>query len=94
VKPSATPDPSSFHAEFDTKYPGVFHRPREERLRLLAFWSGALVLIFLGFWRTGFFNWQAIWLGIGKVGTVIAFMLPPAHNGWLSEFLYAILETV
>jgi phosphonate transport system permease protein len=94
VKPSTTPDPSSFHAEFDTKYPGVFHRPREERLRLLAFWSGALVLIFLGFWRTGFFNWQAIWLGIGKVGTVIAFMLPPAHNGWLSEFLYAILETV
>jgi phosphonate transport system permease protein len=60
----------------------------------LAFWSSALVLIFLGFWRTGFFNWQAIWIGIGKVGTVIAFMLPPAHNGWLGEFLYAILETV
>jgi phosphonate transport system permease protein len=75
-------------------YPGVFCMTRGERLRLIAFWAGAAVLIVLGLWRTGFFDWSAIRLGMGKIGTVVAFMLPPAHNGWLGEFLYAVLETV
>lgn len=77
-----------------TVYPDPFSSTASERLRLLAFWTGAVLLILIGFWRTGFFNWAAIWTGTGKIGAILSFMLPPAHNGWLGEFLYAILETI
>jgi phosphonate transport system permease protein len=76
------------------KYPGVFTRAQGQRMRLIGFWSLAVVLTLLGLWRTGFFDWKAIWYGLGKITTVVRFMLPPAHNGWLSEFCYAILETI
>lgn len=75
-------------------YPGVFVKTRKARWRLAAFWAMAAVLILIGLWRTGFFHWHAIWMGMHKIGDVLAFMLPPAHHGWLDEFLYAILETV
>lgn len=45
-------------------------------------------------WRTGFFDTAAIMVGMGKLLDVIKFMLPPAHNGFLGEFLYAMLETL
>jgi hypothetical protein len=32
--------------------------------------------------------------GLSKIGYVLHFMLLPAHNGWLGEFCYAILETL
>jgi len=32
--------------------------------------------------------------GMGKLFDVIKFMLPPAHNGFLWDFLYAMLETL
>lgn len=77
-----------------TVNPDLFSKTSSEQLRLVAFWMGAALLILFGLWRTGFFNWNAIWMGFSKIGAVLSFMLPPAHNGWLGEFLYAILETV
>ena len=94
MRSTTTPYSSEELQAMTAAYPGVFAMTRETRLRLAAFWAVAVVSILIGLWRTGFFNWQAIWHGVDKVGTVVAFMLPPAHNGWLGEFLYAILETV
>jgi phosphonate transport system permease protein len=45
-------------------------------------------------WQTGFFHVARIAVGIGKIGQVLRFMLPPAYHGWLGTFLYAILETL
>lgn len=42
----------------------------------------------------GFFDLAMIVNGLGKLGSVIAFMLPPAHNGWLGEFMEGIFETL
>ena len=75
-------------------YPHVFRRPLQERLHVSLLW-GVLGLAGLGsLWHTGFFDITMMLRGLGKIGHVLHFMLPPAHNGWLGEFCYAILETL
>lgn len=53
----------------------------------------ALALI-AALWRTGFLDASRLWQGIGKLGWLVQFMFPPAHNGWLAEFLHALAETL
>ncbi len=56
---------------------------------------GALGLVFvLGLWHTGFFDGEMLLNGVTKLGKVLSFMLPPAHNGYFGEFFIAILETL
>jgi phosphonate transport system permease protein len=74
-------------------YPHIFRRPPQERLQASVLW-GVLAFAVLGsLWRTGFFDVAMILRGLGKIGHVLHFMLPPAHNGWLGEFCYAMVET-
>ena len=81
-------------AAIAAKYPQLFSTTLQDRVKYTVIWFLALAFIFFAAWRTGFFNWQSIYDGIGKVGFVLKLMWPPAHHGWLNEFLYAILETM
>jgi phosphonate transport system permease protein len=76
------------------RYPQVFARAPLQRLTLGLLWVAFLAAVLGGMWHTRFFNLVAIVGGVGKIGRVLQFMLPPAHNGWLGAFLSAILETL
>ncbi|MGE3541112.1 MAG: phosphonate ABC transporter, permease protein PhnE [Candidatus Tectimicrobiota bacterium] len=75
-------------------YPGVFRRPRRERLQTGVLWTALGLAVLGSLWRTGFFDSAMLLRGLGKIAHVLHFMLPPAHNGWLGEFCYAVLETL
>lgn len=66
------------------------------RQRALSYGAwGALGLAFiLGLWRTGFSDFSMIATGLGKLGNVLAFMLPPAAHGYFGEFALAIAQTL
>lgn len=74
--------------------PGIFSTTAATRLKQFFFWTIFGLITFFCLWRTGFFDLPTIIGGLDKLGDVLRFMLPPAHNGWLWEFLYAILETL
>lgn len=75
-------------------YPGLYRRPLREVLPGRLALAALLALTAYAMAQTGFFDFERIWIGLGKLGDVLAFMLPPAHNGWLGEFLSGIFETL
>jgi phosphonate transport system permease protein len=77
-----------------SRYPRVFEPLPAEKVKRYAIWFLFLGLTFFCLVRTDFLDLENFIKGIGKLGGVIQFMLPPRHNGWLGEFLYAILETL
>lgn len=81
-------------AESRQLYPRVFGRPAIENAKRALLWTIFFAAVLGGMWQTGFFDLAAIKAGLGKIFHVLQFMLPPAHNGWLDEFLYAMLETL
>lgn len=81
-------------AVITAKYPKLFSTTLQDRIKYAGVWCLVLAFILFAAGRTGFFNWESIYHGIGKIGFVIKLMWPPAHHGWLNEFLYAILETM
>lgn len=81
-------------SSFKRRYPQVFDSPAADKIHRYGIWTLFWVILTICLWRTGFFDVPAVMNGIGKLGNVLRFMLPPAHNGWLGDFLYAILETL
>lgn len=81
-------------AQILSRFPQIFQWSLKDRIKTYGVGFLTICLIFFSLWRNDFFNWQMISHGILKVGFVIGFMIPPAHNGWLGEFLYAVLETL
>jgi len=76
------------------RYPRAFgHAPKDRAITLLA-WTVFGLVVVACLWRLGFFAFDTIANGFAKLGDVLGFMLPPAHNGWLWEFTYGILETL
>lgn len=80
--------------KLDELYPGLFRLPFDQQIKRLIIGSLFLGTLTFCLWRTGFLNIKNIIDGFGKLYFVLQFMLPPAHNGWLGEFLYAILQTL
>jgi phosphonate transport system permease protein len=77
-----------------TAHPRLFApTPRERVIRGLLVGFGTLLIV-AAFWRTGFFDISRIWAGLGRLGWLLQFMFPPAHNGWLGEFMIALGETL
>ena len=74
--------------------PGAFRRPAAERVTHAAGWFLFAALTIFCLWRTGFFDVPRLIDGAGKLGWVLGFMLPPAHNGWIGEFAWALAETL
>lgn len=81
-------------AVITAKYPKLFSTTLQDRIKYAGVCCLILAFILFAAGQTGFFNWESIYHGIGKIGFVIKLMWPPAHHGWLNEFLYAILETM
>ena len=76
------------------QHPRLFGDTGSERFQRLLVWAAFVAVVTGCMWQTGFFDVARIAAGLGKIGHVLQFMLPPAHNGWLGEFLYAMLETL
>jgi len=74
--------------------PEAFARPVAGRAIHAAAWGVFAALTIFCLWRTGFFDLSRLIEGAGKLGWVLGFMLPPAHNGWLGEFGWALAETL
>lgn len=72
----------------------IFVLSSREKIQRILFFGFAFIVFLYCFWRTGFFDFAAILNGLTKLTDVLRFMLPPAHNGFLGEFLYAMLETL
>jgi phosphonate transport system permease protein len=76
------------------QYPSVFRRPLKQRLIqwliLTAFTAFSIYCLA----RLGFFDFNMIASGLGKLYGVVSFMLPPASHGRFLVFLKAIFETL
>ncbi len=73
--------------------PGIMHGEAAARLRQAASWSAVFLFTLWCFNHLGF-SVERIWNGASKLGWLVGFMMPPAHNGWLAEFTQGLAETV
>ncbi|MCS6920348.1 MAG: phosphonate ABC transporter, permease protein PhnE [Elioraea sp.] len=74
-------------------HPRLFARPAAERLRLAALWTLAGLVLAVALWRV-LPDWQTFIAGLGKLGFLVRFMIPPAHGGHFDEMLWALAETL
>jgi len=74
-------------------HPRVFSRTGQERLRLALVWSAALAVLAIALWRV-LPGWDAFVAGLGKLGFLVRFMVPPAHGGYFGEMLEGLAETL
>lgn len=85
---------SNIENELIIQYPEIFTTTLQQKVKRAALFGVSMSLVFLALWRNDFFDWSMMYHGVLKIESVIRFMLPPAHNGWMWDFLYAILETL
>lgn len=76
------------------RYPQAFGPTRRQQLMGGLLWGLGLAAVLGSMAHTGFFQVIRIVDGIGKIGHVLCFMLPPAHHGWLGEFVLGLGETL
>ncbi len=75
-------------------HPRLFGAAPQQRLARAGLVLITAAVLILALWRTGFFDLQRLWNGAGRLGWLLQFMFPPAHNGWLGEFITALGETL
>jgi phosphonate transport system permease protein len=80
--------------QLSARHPDIFREPLALRLRRYALLGALALLLAFCLQRTGFADLSAIAKGLGRLGEVLAFMLPPRAGGYLGEFLLATLETL
>lgn len=80
--------------ELQLENKNIFSLSSFEKFKRFAFLGVLIFSLLFCLWRTGFFEIATIINGLSKLTDVLRFMLPPAHNGFLPEFLYAMLETL
>ena len=80
-------------ARWDSVVPGIVRVPL--RRRTLGLLPGALVVL-LTLWVFIHLGLDplVIWAGLGRLGWLLGFMLPPAHGGLLGVFIWAMAETL
>jgi phosphonate transport system permease protein len=74
-------------------HPRVFRRSAAERARLALAWTLFLAVLALGLWRV-LPGWEAFVAGLGKLGFLVRFMIPPTSGGHLVEILHGLAETL
>jgi phosphonate transport system permease protein len=74
-------------------HPRAFSRPGAERVRLAALWLAALAILAFACWRVAP-TAEAFAMGLGKLGFLVQFMIPPATGGALGAMLHALAETL
>lgn len=80
-------------AELRASHPRAFCRSGPERLRLLGLWTVALLIFGFACWRVAP-SAEAFALGLGKLGFLVRFMIPPSTGGALGAMLRALAETL
>ena len=80
-------------AELRRAVPRAFGRPPVGLLGIAGGWVACTGLLIFCLWRMNFAP-QRLWQGIWKLGWLLQLMFPPWHGGWLSEFGYAMLQTL
>lgn len=80
-------------AAIQAAHPRVFRRTEAERRRLALAWTLFLAVLALGLWRV-LPGWDAFVDGLGKLGFLVRFMIPPAHGGHLDQMLHGLSETL
>ncbi len=93
MTPGLPPVSAADLAALQQAVPRAFGRPLAERLGIAFGWAGFGSLVAFCLWRMDFTP-QRLWQGMGKLGWLVQFMVPPSHGGWLGEFSYAMLETL
>jgi phosphonate transport system permease protein len=73
--------------------PRAFGASPAVRLGLVVGWVTFAALIAVCLWRIDA-SPQRLWQGLGKLGWLVPFMIPPTPGGWLEEFSYAMLQTL
>ncbi len=73
--------------------PRAFGATAAVRLGQALGWIAFASLITVCLWRLGA-SPQRLWQGLGKLGWLLPFMIPPTPRGWLGEFSYAMLQTL
>jgi phosphonate transport system permease protein len=74
--------------------PAIFERPLKQRLVQWLIWAGFAAFTIYCLVQLGFFDFDMIKSGLGKLYGVVSFMLPPAARGRFLDFLWAIFETL
>lgn len=74
-------------------HPRAFRRTRAERLRLAGVWALLLAVLALALWRV-LPGWESFVNGLGRLGFLVRFMIPPAHGGHLDQMLHGLAETL
>jgi phosphonate transport system permease protein len=74
-------------------HPRAFRRTRAERLRLACVWALLLAVLALALWRV-LPGWESFVNGLGRLGFLVRFMIPPAHGGHLDQMLHGLAETL
>jgi phosphonate transport system permease protein len=73
--------------------PAAFVRPWPVRARRAGLWLAFGAVVALGLWRMEAHPARLV-QGLGKLGWLVGFMIPPSAGGRLGDLLYAMLETV
>lgn len=81
-------------ARYRAARPDLFGASASVRAARWAVAAAILAFTLYAMDRTGFFDLDRIWTGLGKLGFLLNLMLPPAHNGSLFDFLGGIAETL
>ncbi|HEY7363221.1 MAG TPA: phosphonate ABC transporter, permease protein PhnE [Methylomirabilota bacterium] len=80
-------------AEARRRCPAAFGRPWPARAGRAGLWLAFAVVVVLGLWRMEASPARVL-QGLGKLGWLIGFMIPPSAGGRLGDLLYAMLETI
>ena len=75
-------------------HPAVFKRMLSQRLKASLMWGAFVCFTVYCLAALDFFNLTMLAAGVKKLLSVVAFMLPPAANGRLPDFILAIFETL
>jgi phosphonate transport system permease protein len=74
-------------------HPRAFSRTRGERARLAALWLVGSAIFAFACWRVAP-TAEAFIAGLGKLGFLVQFMIPPSTGGALGPMLHALAETL
>ena len=91
--PALLPSPAEVAAARE-RWPEAFGAPVPTRLLTWAALAAFGLFVAYALDRTGFFDVAKLGEGFSRMLTLASVMWPPAHNGWLGEFLEGIAETL
>jgi len=85
--------PADRVAEWESRFPRLFHLSWRERWARIGWVAIFVGLLGLSLWKMDMRPFRIL-QGLGKLGWMFHLLFPPAHHGWLDVYLYSMLETL